>query len=227
MFYKPSQILILALLVLAIGCKAFSKRQTLLMNAELPLNEATAAMAGGELFRARQLVDSFLEVHPHHKEGEKMMAEILSQEIGQHKEAFEPSLPEELSLEGKSSELKTWLERAHTFLRIGKYEEAVLAAEEALTYDPNSVEASQLIDEIKGEAVKEGAEGNLLKNHVVYEEIDERVEHYREQAREAVDFSEWGQARMAVEKVLLLVPEDPEALRLQEMLHARRKIESV
>ena len=50
------------------------------------------------------------------------------------------------------------------------------------------------------------------------DELGLRVDRYRKSARELIEKERWGAANHAVQKILLLSPEDPEGLSLQQTI---------
>lgn len=183
-----------------------------------PLQEARLKFESGELYEAKKMAEAFLKNHPNDFQAQKLMAEIIDQEIARHKEIFATSAIEELTPQAKSDEVQTWLERGRYLLELKQYDEAVLAVEKVFLYDPENLRASQLIDEIKQQALKEGRHESLIQSQVFESEVEGRVQTYRNQARQWIREGRWGAAKLAVEKVLLLAPEDHEALKLYDQI---------
>ena len=77
------------------------------------------------------------------------------------------------------------------------------------------------MDDIRNQALSTGKEQALIANRVVRTEIDERVAEYYKQAEEDMRKGRWGSARLAVDKILLLSPEEDKALQLRETLRAK------
>ncbi|MBU9889594.1 MAG: hypothetical protein KTQ49_06975, partial [Candidatus Omnitrophica bacterium] len=77
---------------------------------------------------------------------------------------------------------------------------------------------SEQIDRIKTAALKEGKAETLFIHKMYEEEIADRLRSYRGQAEDLVTRGQFGQARFTVEKVLLLEPEDPQALALYQKI---------
>ena len=185
--------------------------------------EARDLLEAGELYRARKLTESLLRERPGDPETEELMAKILEKEIVRQKEAFESKPPEESTKEEKKAAVRTWLERSEAYTQIGQYDLAIEAAEKVFLYEPENEKASRLIDETKGKAVKEGRKEDLIRQRMLRDEAEARLERYREQTQEAVQAGRWGVAKVAVEKILLLAPEDPDALKLQERIEAQHR----
>jgi len=116
-------------------------------------------------------------------------------------------------------EIKTWLERSETLFQSKQYDLALFAAEKVFLYDSTHAKASQMIDKIKRQALKEGKADILFLNQMYEEEISDRLTRYRDQAQAFFQEGQLGRAKYTVEKILLLEPDDPKALRLyQEIL---------
>lgn len=206
--------MVLVMAIVATGC--MHKRIA-------PEVQARELMRQGELYRARKVIESSLKEKPQDKEVQELMADILNQEIARQKEAFETKPIEEFNREEKNEEVRTWLERSDSFYQIGHYDQAIEAAEKVFLYDPDNRQASERIDRIKTEMLRTGKKTYLDQRMIAQEEIKGRVERYREQTRKAMERGYWGLARLSIEKILLLSPEDPEGLRLQEALDKRSK----
>ncbi|MBI3306623.1 MAG: hypothetical protein HYZ84_02285 [Candidatus Omnitrophica bacterium] len=223
MFHKTTGYSRFLLVMALMGCQVLSHSEVKSQNVQ----DARRAFEAGELYEARRITKSVLEKKPGDETAQKLMAQIIDQEIAREKEAFEPKAIEEFTKNEKLDEAKIWLDRSKTLLSIRQYGEALLAAEKVFLYDPENSEASRLIDEIKQKAHREGKSDLLFLKHNAEDEIRGRVETYRKQARQWVADGKWGAARLAVEKILLLVPEDKEALRLYEQIRTHKKLESL
>lgn len=190
-----------------------------------PLREASKFYENHEYYQARRSVQKALEKNPKNPEAEKIMAQILDKEIERQKENLLPQAAEEMDLDTKSQEIKTWLERSQTLFSMKQYDLALFAAEKVFLYDYENTEASDLIDRIKGQALKEGKADTLFIHKMYKEEIADRLARYRNEGQEFLEEGRFGQARFTAEKVLLLEPEDPQALKLlQTVLTQEEKL---
>lgn len=167
-----------------------------------------------EYYKARTTLQKVLNKTPHDAEAQKLMAQILDKEIERQKEQLLPQAIEEMNSDEKQQEIKTWLERSQTLFSMKQYDMALFAAEKVFLYDYENNEASELIDRIKGQALKEGKADTLFIHKMYKEEIADRLARYRNQGKELLDEGQFGQARFTAEKILLLEPEDPQALSL-------------
>ena len=210
-------------MLLVEGCQTAAPQSDYASQKMILLSEALDFMKAGEFYRARQITQQVLEQEPQDLDAQKLMAEIIDGEIAVQKEVFETKAPEEFTLEEKQDAVKTWMERSDALVVAGEYEQALLAAERVFLYEPDHVGASQLIDRIKKEAREMGRAESLILQQRYKEEIDIRVERYREQAKEWMNNGRFGMARLAVEKILLLAPKDREATRLYEAIKAQQR----
>ncbi len=180
------------------------------------LDEARMAYQKGEYYKARVQVQSILAKDPENTAAQQLMGDVLDKEIARQKEAVMVSAngEDEKSDDVNQVEVKNWIERSKTLQHQGQYDLALFAAEKVFIYDANNREASLLIDDIKEEAVKNGKAETLFLSKMYKEEIGERVKKYRSEAQEMVHEGKSEQAKFTLQKILLLEPEDPEALRL-------------
>lgn len=205
------------------GCSSASQHVSLPSPGKTLKAEAEELFRAGQWYQARKVTETILRQDPENTEAQRLMADILENEIVQHREILEPAAREEFSREETKAEIKTWLERAEALRQLGQYDEALLAAEKVFLYDPSHEEASRLIDEIREEAYRTGKNEKTFLNEMAHEEIRDRVSNYRLQARQWMDEGRWGAAKLALEKVLLLEPEDPEALALYKKIQANKE----
>ena len=144
------------------------------------------------------------------------MGQILEAEISQHKEAFETKAPEEWNEAEQADQIKTLMERGKSLYQMGAYDEAARTIESIFEFDPYNAQASQLLDEIQSRAVREGKDEISGRSAIVHAEVESRVLTYKTQAKTWIQEGKWGAARLAVEKILMLQPEDEEALKMLE-----------
>ncbi len=211
------------------GCKATTTEAVALNSSThypLMIQNARESLAKGEFHEAQQMTKKVLENQPNDAQAEKLMAEIIDGEIARQREIFDSKAREELTEQERSDQAKTWLERSQILFSVRQYDEALLAAEKVFLYDPDNLKASQLIDQIRSKAYKEGKGQSLILRQIYEGEIQERVERYREQARAWVEAGKWGAAKLAVEKILILAPEDREGLALYEKIKEHRRLQS-
>lgn len=98
------------------------------------------------------------------------------------------------------------------------YTYALAAYEEVFLLDPDNPKASARIDRLKKQASRDGKDEIGIVRGVYEEQAKERVRKYWLEAREYLKEKKYGQARFAVEKILLLDPESKEAIALYEDL---------
>ncbi len=201
------------------GCATGAGDPSALEGRATALAQANKFYANHEYYKARSSLKQVLDKNPRDSEATKMMAAVLDKEIERQKEHLLPQAVEEMGADERDTEIKTWLERSRALFAGKQYDLALFAAEKVFLYDGENVAASEMIDQIKSRALKEGKAETLFIHKMYKEEIVDRLQQYRQQAEELVSRGQYGQARFTVEKVLLLEPEDPQALALyQEIL---------
>ena len=186
---------------------------------EKPLARAEKYYKAREYYSARCAAQQALDENPQDPEAAQLMADILDKEIERQKEHLLPRAIEEMNAEDKQDEIKTWLERSRSLFGVSQYDLALFAAEKVFLYDAENTTASELIDQIKAKALKEGKADTLFIHKMYKDEIADRLEQYRTQAEDLAIQGQFGQARFTAEKILMLEPEDPKALSiLQKVL---------
>ena len=185
------------------------------------LDEARMAYEHGEYYKARIQVQNILAKDPENTAAQQLMGDVLDKEIARQKDAVMAGSPnnthddsDEKSDDVNRVEIKNWIDRSKTLLHQKQYDLALFAAEKVFIYDANNHEASLLIDDIKEEAVKDGKAESLFLSKMYKEEIGERVKNYRSEARDMINENKSEQAKFTLQKILMLEPEDPEALKL-------------
>ena len=173
----------------------------------------------GEYYRARKTANLVLEKNPDDPEAKKLIATVINEEVAQNKELFETHVPEEFSHDEQSAEVRALLERSRSLLEMGEYDEALSAAEKIFSYEPENAEASRLIDDIRKTALKDGKAEMLVRNKIAKDENSERVGIYLTEARKSIQTGRVGAARLALDKILLLQPENEEALKMRSQLN--------
>ena len=211
----------LILMFLLVGCQALS--QKLLPIGVPSLELAMEHLASEEYYQARKATEQILEKDPENEEARDLMVKIIEEEIARHKELFETSTIEEFTDDEKSTEIETWLERSRFLFEVGRYDQALSAAEKVFLFDSQNGEASRLMDEIRSKAIQEGRHSALIHSELVQTEIKDRVERYQTQANEAFSEGRLGEARFAVDKLLLIDPENESGLLLRDRLREKLK----
>jgi tetratricopeptide (TPR) repeat protein len=192
-------------------------------NRDTALSQAETFYNNHEYYSARRSVQQILEKNPQDSQASKLMAEILDKEIERQKENLLPQAIEEMSSDDKQDEVKTWLERSRALFEANQYDLSLFAAEKVFLYDADNNAASELIDQIKAKALKEGKADTLFIHKMYKEEISDRLEQYRSQAEEQANQGQFGRARFTAEKILMLEPEDPKALTILQSILSRQE----
>ncbi len=189
---------------------------------EKPLAQAEKYYNSHEYYNARRATQQALEQNPQDPEATKLMADILDKEIERQKENLLPQAIEEMNTDDKQDQIKTWIERSRALFDASQYDLALFAAEKVFLYDAENNAASELIDQIKGKALKEGKADTLFIHKMYKNEIADRLEQYRTQAEDLATQGQLGQAQFTAEKILMLEPEDPKALAILQKVLSRR-----
>lgn len=187
------------------------------------ISEIRKDLNEGDLYQARKKAQKVLERNHEDAEAQKLMADIIDQEIARHKEVFQNNVPEELPKSAKDEETKTWLERGQVLMDLKRYDEAVLATEKVFSYDPGNLAASALMDKIRERAIREGKQELLVRHQMYKSESKERVRMYLDQAAVSIKSKRWGAARLATEKILLLEPDNKRALKMHRFIQSQQK----
>ena len=191
---------------------------------ETPIARAEKNYEKREYYLARRETQKILEKQPGNVDAQRLMGKILDAEVERQREQLIPQAVEEMNADEKSMEVKTWLERSRALFSRNDYDLALFAAEKVFLYDADNRQASELIDEIKEKALKEGKADMLFLNKMYKEEIADRLEKYRNEAKALAGEGRFGQARFTVEKILLLEPDDPKALRLYQNILEQEEV---
>lgn len=205
------------------GCATSPKTFSLPEDRAEAIRQANRYYDSHEYFYARRSAEILIDKDPLDQEAQDLMAKVLDKEIERQKSQLIPQAVEEMGGGEKDAQVKTWLERSQALFARKQYDLALLAAEKVFIYDEDSRDASELIDKIKGQALKEGKADTLFLNKMYEQEISDRLGHYRNQAEGLVESGHYGQARFALEKILLLEPDDPQALKLYRTVLEKRE----
>ena len=219
---KNAGVAVVLSIFLIAGCRSNKAQAPLSYKAAV--GNAQEALGGGSVAEAKKWAGKAMEMKPESLEAQKLMAKAINRETASEKYLTgnpSPALTqptEELDSREKEIQTKTWLERSRAFLEINQFEDALLAAERVFQFDPENSEASRLIDEIKEKARKQGKEDSLFLQSLYQEEVEKRIQRYTKQAESWLQDKKWGAARLAIEKILLLDPENEKGRRLLAML---------
>ena len=204
------------------GCATGPRSFLVSGDREAVLSQAEKFYNSHEYYSARRAVQQVLEKEPQNPRAAKLMADILDKEIERQKENLLPQAIDEMNADDKLDQIKTWLERSRALFDANQYDLALFAAEKVFLYDANNSDASELIDQIKAKALKEGKADTLFIHKMYKNEIADRLEQYRTQAEDLAAQGQLGQAQVTAEKILMLEPEDPKALSILQKVLSRR-----
>ena len=204
------------------GCATGPRSSLVSGDREEVLSKAEKFYNNHEYYNAHQAAQQVLAEEPQNSRAMKLMADILDKEIERQKEHFLPQAIDEMNADDKQDQIKTWLERSRTLFNANQYDLALFAAEKVFLYDANDSTASELIDQIKAKALKEGKADTLFIHKMYKNEIADRLEQYRTQAEDLATRGQLGQAQFTVEKILMLEPEDPKALSILQKILSQK-----
>jgi Flp pilus assembly protein TadD len=204
------------------GCATEPRSSLVSGDREEVLSKAEKFYNNHEYYNAHQAAQQVLAEEPQNSRAMKLMADILDKEIERQKEHFLPQAIDEMNADDKQDQIKTWLERSRTLFNANQYDLALFAAEKVFLYDANDSTASELIDQIKAKALKEGKADTLFIHKMYKNEIADRLEQYRTQAEDLATRGQLGQAQFTVEKILMLEPEDPKALSILQKILSQK-----
>lgn len=213
-------VFIITAIVLVAGCSTAKSPSSL--SYEEKVKRAEAALEGGKIFEARKWAREVLATEPERFETQRLMARVLDREYVQTKILNTNTFPETLSNPEKSLQVKTWLERSRSYLELEQYEEARQAAGEVFRLDPQNVQASRLMDKINLTARERGGEDQAFLDRLYQEEMEARMRRYAQEAELGIREKRWGAAEFAIEKLLLLDPQNADGHRLLAVLEEQR-----
>lgn len=133
------------------------------------------------------------------------------------------SVKDELTREERKTMIDQLLREGDQYLATKNYNLANQAYESVFLLEPNHAVASKRIDRLKKEMLGEGRSEAELVARVYDTELQERIGQYLERARELMAKGKWGQARFALQKLLLLNPLHEEANRLYQEVIGKSK----
>jgi len=213
------QLIIIMVLIVTSGFIGGSRKSMSEKEKNKEMAQAQKYLNQSEFYKAGQTAARLQEYFPEDPQIRELVTTVEVRQAERYR-ALRGSLTgeTEMSAREKKDAIQTLNERAEEYLSAGKYAEAAETAQEVFNYDPGNSRASKTIDKITGAQGKEAErEGGLLRE-MYRDEMTERMEVYRREARRAIDARRYGQARFSLEKMLLLEPNDPEANRLYSMV---------
>jgi tetratricopeptide (TPR) repeat protein len=129
-----------------------------------------------------------------------------------------PLVVEELDHEEKRIWITALLEQGDDYRKINEFDLANATYEQVFQVDPNNREASQRIDQLKEQVLKQGRYETEIVDGTYDMEIQARVRVYWDRAQEFLAKKQWGRARFTLEKLLLLNPLHDEAAQIHKIL---------
>lgn len=208
------------------GCQTTKDNNSRFANEAVFLNETDQVLDQGQFYQAKKLTREFLADNPDSVKAQQLMAEILEKEIAAQKQAFSERVPEEYDVQDKDDQIRTWLERAESFLRDKRYAEAMQSAEQVFTLDPDNAKASSLVDRIRGEALTGQVADKEFLKEMRHDELLLRAERYKNEAAAYLENGQLGAAELSIKKVLLIFPDDKEANQIYQRIQIQEESRS-
>lgn len=205
------------------GCQTTQDKHSRFENEAVFLSETDQVLDQGQFYQAKKLTREFLADNPDSVKAQQLMAEILEKEIAAQKQAFSERVPEEYDVQDKDDQIRTWLERAESFLREKRYPEAMESAEQVFTLDPENAKASNLVDRIRGEALTGQVADKAFLKEMRQDELLSRADRYKKDAVSYLESGRYGAAELAIKKVLLIFPEDKEANQIYQRIQVQEE----
>ena len=128
-------------------------------------------------------------------------------------------LTEELTASEKQNMIRELMAEGDRYSEEKNYNLANAAYESIFLLDPTHQNASERIDRLKKRMMKEGKSETELVTRVYDSEIDIRVRAYLKQAKQFIAEGKLGQARLTLQKLLLINPLHEEAQKLYQKLN--------
>ena len=132
-----------------------------------------------------------------------------------------PVVTEEMSKDEKRSVVQELLAEGDEYFNQKNYNLANATYESVFLLEPDNLEASQRIDRLKKQMLREGKSETQLVTRIYDSEIDLRVHEYLKQVKELVKEGKLGRARFTLQKLLLLDPLHEEAQKLYDEVNRK------
>ncbi len=204
------------LLMVISGFMGLGRGKTEKLRKSEVMQKIRAKTENGEFFKAVSMAEELKRKYPTDPDIAALLIEVHQTQKNRHEVLMKSSMPVSDS-EGAASrrdDVATLLERAEAYFQQGHAAEAFEVAQKVFQLDPSNAKASRLMDRMTSQTLEKGAGEHAAIQQVYRDEVTERIEHYREVARAAESAGRWGEALFAAQKLLILSPSDPEALRL-------------
>ncbi len=211
-------ILLIVLMMLTCGFIGLGHKKMNESEKNKQMAEVQKRLEAGEFYKASQLAERIHQEFPQDPETTALLQEVSLRQEERYTQ-LNTNPVEEMDERERLDALKTSEERAQELFRAGRYAEASDAAQDVFRYDPNSAKASKILDRVGQAARKEAKREEGIMSGVYKDELSGRADAYRQEARRAMDEDQWGRARFAVEKLLILAPNDPEGNRLYAVIN--------
>ena len=203
------------------GFLGFGHRKSDEMKKTEAIQNIHETAAEGQFFKAAQMSEKLQKQYPEDPAILALKLEIQEAQRKRQAELMQSNqFPQDQEIPAKAAkdDVQTLLERAEAYFQAGRYSEASESAQKVFQLDPDNGQASRLMDRIAKKMLDHDNTERAAIKQVAREEVTERIEQYRDRAKAAIEKKHWGEARFALQKVLILSPSDPEALRLYDLI---------
>ena len=216
------QIAIIVVFMLTTGFLGFGNRKSDEMKKTEAIQSIRETAADGQFFKAVQMSEKLNKRYPNDLAVISLKFEIQEAQARRHSELMQSGGPRPQDDFEKNSrdDVQTLLERAEAHFQAGRFSEASENAQKVFQLDPDNGQASRLLDRVARKLLDHNNTERAAITQVAREEVTKRIEQYRDRAKAAIEKEHWGEARFALQKVLILSPSDPEALRLYDLIES-------
>jgi|GEM_PF-1582364 len=196
---------------------------------ETLIGEADAALQSGFAEKARRRGLEVLTLEPHEKRAVRFLAHLAIQDsqLGEKEDSFLQTVEEDLARRTRANQdniLKFYLRRAEYFLQARRYEEAIADLEQIFVIDPGNLKASGVMDGARKSFIKEVKARSKEEKKQAGNPLQDLFNVSLETARQLVRENRFVEAKILLNRIALLDPENKEVRKLmQKMQKEERK----
>lgn len=187
--------------------------QSVELEAKKKIEEAEQAERTGNLQESQGLIR------------EAMMLETLKVEEGRITEEKLLALKDQMSSSEKKNWMKRFIQEGDRLANLGLYDMAVDEYEKVFLLEPENRKASQRIDRMKKQFLKE--QGQILKEQgkQIDQELKRKVDIYLNQVEELVRAGNYSSAKRTLERLMTLDKKNKNAKKLMKLINEKIKEE--
>lgn len=137
--------------------------------------------------------------------------------LSENKESAQ-KLAEEFSKEAKLNHSTELMALGDQLAEQNNFEAALAAYEQVFVFDPGNTKASAKIDLLRKQMKKDQKNENGIVSAVYEQEAQDKIRNYWAKTQEYLQDRKMGQARFALEKILILDPMNEEARKLYDQI---------